>query len=406
MITSGQRTRPRARSVGRISPSQKPRVALVAHDIDSVGGMERVCAELIRRGAGSVDFVVISTSLHPELRHLVEWHRVRAFRRPIPLKFAAFFLVAGLRLRRVHVDLVHTVGPIVPNRADLISMHFCHAGFRSRIGRLAPPGGSFLRRANTSLLSALSLLAERWSFRPGRTRTLAAVSEGIGREIDEHYPAIPRVVTPNGVDTARFKPDSRTRAFLRANQSVTDDDRVILFVGGDWQRKGLEIALRGVALAQRTTKQRLFLWVVGRGREERLRSLAQALDFPRLQFFGMRADVERFYQAADIFVAPSLYEAFALAAFEAAACGVAIVATRVSGIEDLLGLEDEAGLLVDRTSEDVGRAVGYLIANPDVRDHLARQARERVLGYTWDRSVGRVLELYRQLLRGQRREDV
>ena len=198
--------------------------------------MERVLAELVRGGGSEIDFVVVSATLSQELRRLVEWRRVPVPRRPYPLKFVLFFVLAGLRLLRRDADLVHSVGAIVPNRVDVAAVHFCHAGFRVAEGALAPRDAPLLRRLNTSLVRLLSLGAERWTYRPGRCRVLAAVSRGTARELERHYPGVAVVVISNGVDCERFAPDPERRRQVRAAQSVGDEGVVALFVGGDWDR--------------------------------------------------------------------------------------------------------------------------------------------------------------------------
>src|SRR5205823_5729238 len=84
----------------------KPRIALVAHDVHDRGGMERALAELLRRGADRVDFVVIASSLAEDLRPLAEWRRVPLPRRPFPLKFVCFFVLGAVRLVGVARDAV------------------------------------------------------------------------------------------------------------------------------------------------------------------------------------------------------------------------------------------------------------------------------------------------------------
>src|SRR5690349_20498345 len=130
------------------STQARPRVALVIHDLDGYGGMERAIAELIKRAADRFEFVVLSATLARELRPLVEWRRIHVPSRRMPLKFAFFFVVAALQLRHARVQLVCTVGAIVPNRTDVVSVHFSHAGFCRATGRLAPEGAAFSRRLN------------------------------------------------------------------------------------------------------------------------------------------------------------------------------------------------------------------------------------------------------------------
>ncbi|MHB8185473.1 MAG: glycosyltransferase family 4 protein [Dermatophilaceae bacterium] len=376
---------------------RKPVVALVAHGVHEHGGMERAGAELIRRGSDKVDFIVVAADLALELRPLVQrWVHVRVARRPIPLKFVLFWLFAGRALRRVDADLLHTVGAIVPNRVDIASIHFCHAGFLAANNSLAQTVAPFPRQANTALSRILALASERWSYRPSRLRAFAAVSRGVAAEVTRHYPSIPVTVTPNGVDVERFRPDPEARAALRSAEAV-GDGVVALFVGGDWDRKGLGIAVEAISRV-RADGHDLRLWVVGRGDEARVAALAEQFGVaPFIRFFGPRPDTERFYQAADLFVLPSAYETFSLVCFEAAGCGLPVVIPPISGAREIVGA-DEGGLLITRSSRSVADALLKLATDPELRARLGAEARRRASAYTWQRSVDSMMELYRELL--------
>src|SRR5262249_7931732 len=100
--------------------------------------MERAFAELVRRLHGRYDIVVFSIDLAPELRGLVEWRRIPAPRRPAALRFAVFYAVAAVRIAAAELDLLHTLGAVVPNVAGLASVHHLNAGFVDRVGGLAP----------------------------------------------------------------------------------------------------------------------------------------------------------------------------------------------------------------------------------------------------------------------------
>ncbi len=219
------------------------------------------------------------------------------------------------------------------------------------------------------------------------------MSDGVGAELDHAYPGIPFRVAANGVDLHRYRPDAGARRRLRAELRVADEDLVVLFMGGDWNRKGLPIVVRALTRASRVR-----LWVVGSGDQARIESLARRLDVEdRIRFFGPRTDGERFYGAADVFCLPSLYEAFPLVGLEAAAAGLPLVATRVSGIEDLV-VHGESGLLVERTDEAVGDALIRLSADSKLRLQMGEKARGRASVYTWKRSVDAVVHVYDQLL--------
>jgi glycosyltransferase involved in cell wall biosynthesis len=386
---------PRAAAV---APSPDPLlVTLVAHDVHDDGGMERVQAELLRRAGSRVAFTVVSTRLAPDLRHrVVRWQRIPAPRRPFPLRFAAFYVLAGLRLRRRTDQLVHTCGAIVPNRVDLATVHLCHAGLTAAMGRLAPPDLPASRRLNTALTRVLSLLAERWTYGRPRARALAAVSVGLRGELLSHYPRASVVLTPNGVDVARYRPDPATRARVRAEQETSENELVALFVGGDWARKGLRTAIEALQAADRAGVDGR-LWVIGSGDEARYREHTRRLGVAgRVRFLGERADAERFYCGADVFVLPTMYETFSLVAHEAAAAGLPLVIPPVNGAADLVG-RDEAGILVAPTAESVAAALILLAGDAELRTRLGEEGRRRVTGRTWQASADRVVEVYREL---------
>jgi UDP-glucose:(heptosyl)LPS alpha-1,3-glucosyltransferase len=202
------------------------------------------------------------------------------------------------------------------------------------------------------------------------------------------------------VDANRFCPNPDWRDRLRQEGGIDADEVVALFVGGDWDHKGLEVAIKGLAIAQ-DLGANVRLWVVGRGQRNRFHHLARQVGVVgKVSFFGVREDVEMFYAAADIFVLPTVYETFSLVAHEAAACRLPIVATRVSGIEDLVG-DDKAGFLVQRGSEAVGEALARLAADKELRETMGAEGQHRVIGSTWERSAASVVDLYGTLLRAK-----
>jgi glycosyltransferase involved in cell wall biosynthesis len=85
-----------------------------------------------------------------------------------------------------------------------------------------------------------------------------------------------------------------------------------------------------------------------------------------------------------------------MAAFEAAACALPVVATPVHGVTDLVG-DDIAGIRVERTPQAVGEALARLAADQGLRITLGTSARERAASFTWSRSVDSVLACYSRL---------
>jgi glycosyltransferase involved in cell wall biosynthesis len=375
-----------------------PRIAIVAWKLGAE--LERA----IEDGSGRFSFVVVSMLLSERLRELVEWHRMPLLRlSSFRLEWATFYMLAGARLARIEADLVHTIGPtpIIPNRVDLNTVTFCHAAYHEPAAAESIRGTSI----GWQLGEPTARRLERWWFER-RVRVLAALSVGSAADLRRYYPNAEVIVLPRGLDFERFKPDAGSRAELREELSVGPAEIVALFVDQEARPlKGLEQAIEGVAAARRAERGPDQLWVLG-DQNERYAPLARRLDVGDVvRFFGRRPDLERFYQAADIFVLPTVYETFSRSAHEAAACGLPIVAPSVSGVRELIG-EDEAGIVVERSAADVARALMTLTADADLRARLGDVARRRSAAFGIEASAKRILDVYESLCRrGQPARD-
>lgn len=373
----------------------RPRVVLLAHEIKAWGGMDMLLAELVRRGHDRFDFVVVSMMLAEDLRPLVaEWHRVRVPRRPFPLRFACFWALAGRFVARLEADLVQATGAIVPGAVDVIGVYHCHRAYRA--GWFSP-GAPVTRRLNTMATRFLAALAERWCYRAGRVRTLACISRGLKADVERYFPGVPSLLVSPGVDSSVFRPRPEIRAKRIADEGGPPASMLVAFVGGDWHRKGLDIAFKGLAEAVRRGAD-VSMWVAGHHDEGWFSELPAALGVAeRVRFVGAPAEVAPVYQAADVFLLPSSYETFSLPAHEAAACGLPVVTTAVHGVSDLVG-DNIAGLVIERDPSAVADALVRLWADPDLRERLGREGRQRAQALAWGSYAEQMLALYQDLL--------
>lgn len=380
---------------------RKPRLTLVAHDVGGVGGMERIYGELVQRLAQGWEIHVVSVTLEESLRRLVHWEQVRIPSRPAALKFALFFVLAGLALGRKRDGIVNTCGAIVPNHVDIISVHHCHAGVFQATGRRSPSGAPLLRRLNTGAAHLLASMAERWSYRNGHVRMLHAGSSGLARELRSHFPGLPVSVVPNGVDLFCSDVSPLERAAFRRDCGASEDSLVALFLGGDWDRKGLRLAIEAVALARQTGAD-VRLWVVGKGNANRFRVVAATHGVDRfVNFLGRVPELSPIYRAADLFLLPSGYESFSIPAHEAAAHGLPVLSTAVHGVADLIGA-DEAGILLGSDPSEWAQALVRLAGDAQLRARLGSEGRRRVSTMGWAETAQGFEVMARALLRSDR----
>ena len=356
-------------------------VTIVAHDIGSVRGMERQLSDLVRglQGRGHRVTVIARTCELPDAG--IEFHRVRGPGRPFLLAYPWFMLAGSLAVRRWRRGVVHATGAIVLNQVDVIAVHYCH-----QVGTATPSRDNWLFRAHVKLSGILKRAGERLCFRVSRAAAFVCVSQGVAEEVREHYPELAeRTVTIyNGIDTAGFAPGLHRQQALdmRDALGIGEERLVAAFVGSEWERKGLRPLIHALALAPAWT-----LVVAGEGDEPRYRRLAESAGVGDVvRWLGVSSDVGSIYELADALVLPSSYETFSLVSFEAAASGLAILATPVNGVRELIE-DGRNGFLISPDPAVIAERLGQLAADPELRSRFGRAARETALAFGRERMV-------------------
>jgi len=366
----------------------------VASDVAPIGGMERVAFELTSRlleRGWTVTVIARSCALpqHQRLRFI----RLRSPSRPVSLALVCDFVFGGIALRRFGAGIVQTNNPVLPNRVDVIHAHFCEAAYRERVGLSRSRSTSLVYRLNSWLSSAITMVCERWCYRPSRVRRVVCVSAGLGREISSTYRAVAQLVrvVPNGVDGPADS-DQDEAAAVREQLGLAGDHRLALFVGGDWHRKGLKYAIEGLAEAPDWR-----LAIVGSGNREPFLELASKLKVDgRLIFVGAVPNPGPYYAAADAFVFPSHYEAFSMAAIEAAAAGLPLVVPRLNGTEDYV--EDGVnGWFTPRNGPEIAARLRELGRDPGARAQMGSAAARAAERFRWSQIVNEWEALYAEL---------
>lgn len=189
-----------------------------------------------------------------------------------------------------------------------------------------------------------------------------------------------------GIDTDRFKP-----------APCSHEKPVVGFVGQLIERKGLHDLMRAWRRIDRQTADRpAILRLAGQGPlEKEILDWRATLDHPsRVELAGFVERVETFYQDLDMLVMPSVSEGFGLAAAEASACGLPVIATAASSLPEIVK-HRETGLLVPPGNPvDLAAAMETLCADPGLAQRLGRAGRERIVsGFSRRHTLQRLLEL-------------
>lgn len=205
----------------------------------------------------------------------------------------------------------------------------------------ASPPGVKAAIGRHRLKHKVALLIEERALRPGSFGKVIVNSEMIGRDAMRRHgvPEDAIEVIFNGVELERFHPGHRQAAGaeLRRSLGLTDEHRVVLYLGTGYARKGLDVLIDAFpALLRERPAARLV--VVGydsaqAAYEARARRLGIS---EQTRFLGGRRDPEVCYGAADLYVLPTRYDPFANSTLEALACGLPVITTATNGASELM----------------------------------------------------------------------
>ncbi|MEE9608318.1 MAG: glycosyltransferase family 4 protein [Myxococcota bacterium] len=354
------------------------RIALVVERFEpGVGGVENAAWAMAHGLARAGDEVhVIARRAAPSRDVCLRRVQVPAAWRPLrALAFShaaaraaprgAFDVVYSLSRTR-HQDVYRAGGG---SHADYLAHRYHRAGGGLR--RFAPR-------------HAVLLSLERRIF-ADPTQLVQCSSEMVRSQIQRRYhvPVERLAVLPNGVDLETYHPRPRGEGARLREGLGGGAQPVWLFAGSGFARKGLDTALRALALAGSACGS---LWVAGADRPGRWSRLARRLGVAeRVAFLGFRRDLPRLYAAVDGLLLPTRYDGFGNVCLEAAATGIPVVTSAAAGAAPLVR---GAGRVV-ADPEDAGAFAEALreLRDPRLRAALGAAGRRTAQAHGWDTHV-------------------
>ena len=295
-------------------------------------------------------------------------------------------------LRREKPDILHTHNPkpgvygrIVGKLARVpIVVNTVH-------GLYATPDSSILKRG---IVYMLEWIASRFSD-----------AELIQSPEDFYFLLERRIVSRsklrllgNGVDLERFRPDPARRDEVRKELGLKDDQIAVGLVARLVEEKGVPELIE----AAERLGDRYVVFVVGPRDPEKSDAVSEELlskaESYGVRFLGMRRDVERIYQAMDIFVLPSHREGFPRAAMEAAASGLPVIATNIRGCRQVVEDGITGFLFPVRDVDALTEAITRIGDNPELRSSQSRASVDRARIHFDEREiVNRVMRSYAEV---------
>lgn len=175
----------------------------------------------------------------------------------------------------------------------------------------------------------------------------------------------------------------------------------LLFLGGEKPHKNVRNVLRGFAEARRERALPHALVLAGPMPKNRSRveALIGGLELQsRVIRTGIvpEEDLPGLFAGADAFLYPTLYEGFGLPVVEAMACGVPVLTSSTSALQEIAG--GYAYLVDPMDVEAIGRGIADLATDPARRAELVELGKRRAADFSWDRAAQQTLKVYGETL--------
>jgi glycosyltransferase involved in cell wall biosynthesis len=313
--------------------------------------------------------------------------------RSVPDRSAPYSMREQLSLplaaAREHVDVYHAphyVLPILTRGRRVVTIHDCiHLMFPQYLPY------RFAKTYARAMLYSATRRADR----------ILTVSESSKRDILRFFSVKPEKISViyNAIDE-HFRVSPTDEAVERVRGRYQLQDPFVLYVGNVKPHKNVERLIDAFALLRRRGVDGLKLVIIG-DEISKFQTLRRAVHRHKLhkhvRFLGFVPDdtLSVLYRLAGVFVFPSLYEGFGLPPLEAMACGAPVITSNVSSLPEVVG---DAALLVDPySSEAIADAIWKVLSDSSLSARLRAKGLARAQDFSWERSVAKTLEIYREV---------
>jgi len=298
------------------------------------------------------------------------------------------------------------VGVSRRHRLDLIHAHYAvpHAtaaylAHQVLVGDAAPAPRTVttLHGTDITLVGSGRSYADVVAFSIQASHGITAVSESLKRDTIDSLAVTQNIrVIPNFLDVSVWtrRPDAGLRARLCQSREA-----VVIHVSNFRPVKRVPVVIEVFREVRAAVPARLVMIGDGPDRSAAERQAAEAGIGEFVEFVGEQQDLVPWLSSADVFLLPSVQESFGLAAVEAMACGVPVVAARVGGLPEVIE-HGRTGLLCDPGDiEGMARAIIGLLTDSERRAAMASNATADVhTRFSADAIVPRYERFYEEVL--------
>jgi UDP-glucose:(heptosyl)LPS alpha-1,3-glucosyltransferase len=357
------------------------KIAVIIPKYGFVGGAEKYALELTKRIAVNPHYQVhVFANKWLDSSSNITFHKVPIIKFPRYLTTPSFAYFVKHKLSQMQFDIIHTHERIID--ADVFTMH----GIPHRIWVHE------VRKKRTSLFDYTTYWVEKTLVMDNTRAKLLAVSSLAKEKFLAEYTVNRErieVIHP-GVDKEKYKhyDINVCRREVRKQFNIPLSDKIILFVGMNFEVKGLErimVALH--CLKIKKPSQKITLLIVGKGNQQKYLKIAHNLSIANnVVFTGviLKDQLDQIYVASDMFTMLSEFDSFGISVLEAMAASLPVVISCNVGARDLVQ-NGVNGFIIDNIDDADAIADSMaLILDEEKRISMAKEAFNTAEGHTWD----------------------
>lgn len=371
----------------------KKKIAVVIPKYGLVGGGEQFALQLTEKIArnSSYDVHVFANKWKATASN-VTFHYVPVIRFPRFLTTVSFAFFANFAIARQQFDLIHTHDRIF--HADIFTMHGVPHRFWVRE----------VRKKRLSFFDRVTAWVEKRLIGDQRCKFLLPVSSLAMEKFNQEFTVAPsrvKVIHP-GIEPERFalRNCEEVRNKIRTRNGLAGNDVVILFVGMNFELKGLHELIMAVALVREKCPEfSLKLLVVGKGNEKKYRTIASSQGIEKdVHFVGIvRDNIEDIYSASDIYALLSEFDTFGMTVLEAMSASLPVIVSHNVGAKDLV-VDGKNGFVVSKENVQSIADKIIILLSRNVRMMMGAEGRKVAEENSWVGVAEKVSAIYRIIL--------
>ncbi len=300
-------------------------------------------------------------------------------------------------VKQLKIDVVHTqtefslgmFGKIMSKQLDIPVVHTYHTLYKEYFYYISK---GYFKRLSDDIVRVLSR-----NYCNG-CNAIIAPTEKVYDLLKDYDVEKPINIIPTGIEIGRFDkdkcPEEKIKE-LKLSLGISEDDKVILFIGRVAKEKSIDVIIRQMPkIINKVPNAKLVIVGDGMYRED-LEEMIDELNISDSVIFTGEVpweEVAQYYRLGDVFVSSSLTETQGLTFIEAMASDVPVVARLDKSIESLI--ENGKNGVVFRNEHELAEIIIKILTNKEFSDALVKNAKETVLSYSAEEFGKNVEKVY------------